>query len=250
MTASAPIPAGWSNTRFWLAAAVIFAGQVGWVFLLGERFQSKPVRPPERAAVRMLATPLDEEKWSNYAFAVDPTVLPISGSHGFADLAWHQLPVNEYSTPLPKPAPLFLPFTPLPPEPVIQPDTHPLWLLPTESAGPMSEPALTAGGREASILRIAGALARRQIAPPESLPGWTTNYLVTNTVIRFAVNRAGQVFTEALLEGSGLDEADQVALARVREFRFRPASIMDPPETWDTAIFYWRTVPPSTDSSK
>ena len=250
MNSATEMPAGWSPSRFWLVAAVIFAGQVGWIFLLGERFQAKPARNPERSIVRMLPTPLDEEKWSKYVFVVDPTVIPTSSSHGFADLAWHQLPAKEYSAPLPRPSPVFLEFADQRPVAATTLNSRPLLQLPTPSAAQSSGPSLEPSGRQASMFRIGGALAARQIDANIALPEWTNSDLLTNTVIQFGANRAGQVFTEALLEGSGLDEADQAALALVRDFRFRPAPRTAPPETWDTAIFCWRTIPPSTNSAK
>ena len=250
MSATAAIPPGWSPSRFWLVAAVVFAGQVGWIFLLGQRSHGRAAETPRRDIVRMVPTPMDEETWSKYVFAVDPTVIPTSGSHGFADLAWHQLPANEYSAPLPKPQPVFLEFASIPSPAVAQAKGFPLLLLPSQSASQSPEPVLAPGGRAESTFRIEGALTARQIAPPTRLRAWTDNYLLTNTVIDFAVNRAGQVFTEALLEGSGLDDADQAALAAVRDFRFRPASKSSPAAAWDTAIFYWRTIPPSTNSVK
>jgi len=43
MTAIKPIPSGWSGGRFLLVAALLFAGQAGWVWLVGERPRPTPV---------------------------------------------------------------------------------------------------------------------------------------------------------------------------------------------------------------
>ena len=98
--------------------------------------------------------------------------------------------------------------------------------------------------RPESFLRIEGALAARQLDAPLVLPSWTMNFLVSNSVVQFAANRAGQVISAVLLDGSGLKEADDYALAKVNVLRFRPVEASAPEYAWDTATFYWKTIPP------
>ena len=95
MNGPKPIPPGWSGGRFWLVAALLLAGQAGWVLLLGER-----PRPPHhavapRVVLRLLDTPLDDEQLTKHFFASDPTVFPSFSPHGFADQAGGGWPKDE-----------------------------------------------------------------------------------------------------------------------------------------------------------
>jgi TonB family protein len=194
---------------------------------------------------------VDQEKWSRDVFAGDPAVFPSSSPHGFANQTWRLLRANDYPAPLLEPQPEFLEFAATgsgadlqPAAPVLLQTPFP-WDsqsgLPAESA-----PAFPAAGasRPESFLRIEGGLAGRQMDPPAVLPAWTNSFLVTNSVVQFAVNRSGQVLSAVLLAGSGLKEADDSALATVNLLRFRPAGGDAPGLAWDTATFYWKTIPP------
>jgi TonB family protein len=192
--------------------------------------------------------------WAKHVFAGDPAVFPSSSPHGFADEAdeaWQRQLPNLAAAALEEPSPVFLGFAaqwagadiaPGGPEPRQAP--FQLAGLPdsSENGAPNFPPA--AGGRPESFFRIEGALESRGLGPPVVLPCWTTNFLVTNSVVRFGVNRAGQVVSAVLLGGSGLKAADDAALAAVNGLRFRPVGLNAPEFVWDTATFYWRTVPP------
>ncbi len=251
MNAPKPIPPRWSRGRFWLMVAVLFAGQAGWVMLLGERPRPAPVPAPPRLGLRLLDTPLDNERWTKHVFAGDPTVFPSSAPYGFADQAWRRLRTNDYAAPLEEPAPVFLDFAApwsgadLNPS-SLEPHPTPFPLAGLANSSPSGRPPF--GTEQASLpesfLRMEGALAERLLGPPVVLPSWTTNFLVTNSVVRFAVNRAGQVVSAVLLAGSGLKTADDSALAAVNVLRFRPVGKSAPERAWDTAVFYWKTIPP------
>ena len=251
MSAPKPIPPRWSRGRFWLVVAVLFAAQAGWVLLLGERPRPSPVPAPSPLSLRLLDTPLDNEKWTKHVFAGDPAVFPSSSPYGFADQAWRRLPANDAAAPLEEPLPVFLNFAPngsgadLKPAGLESRQT-PFQLAGLPDASPSVVPSFPAAeaSRPESFLRIEGALAGRQLGPPVLLPFWTTNFLVTNSVVRFAVNRAGQVVSAVLLAGSGLKTADDSALATVNVLRFRPVGKTAPQPAWDTATFYWKTIPP------
>jgi TonB family protein len=251
MNAPPPTRSGWSRGRFLLAAALLFAAQAGGVLLLGERARPSrfPAAPP--MLVRLLAEPLDQETWSRDVFAGDPAVFPSSSPHGFAHQAWQLLRANDYPAPLLEPQPAFLEFAAagsgadLPPgAPVLLQTPFP-WDsqsgLPPESVPAFPE---AEASRPESFLRIEGGLAGRQLEPPAVLPSWTNSFLVTNSVVQFAVNRSGQVISAVLLAGSGLKEADDSALAAVNLLRFRPLGGAAPELAWDTATLYWKTIPP------
>ncbi|MGA2541489.1 MAG: hypothetical protein ABSG78_07975 [Verrucomicrobiota bacterium] len=251
MSAPKPIPPRWSRGRFWLVAALLFAGQAGWVLLLAERPGPSPVPAPSPLGLRLLGTPLDNEIWTKHVFAGDPAIFPSSSPHGFADQAWRRLRTNADTAPLEEPLPVLLNFAAkwsgaeLKPAGLASRQT-PFHLAGLPESSPSAVPAFPAAqaSRPESFLRIEGALAARQSSPPAVLPSWTTNFLVTNSVVRFAVNRAGQVVSAVLLAGSGLKAADDAALATVNVLRFRPVGQSAPEHAWDTATFYWKTIPP------
>jgi TonB family protein len=251
MNAHTPNLSGWSRGRFLLVAALLFAGQAGLVFLLGERPRPLPVPAAHRVALRLLDAPLDDEKLTKHLFAVDPSVFPSSSPRGFSGQAWRLLPAHDDAAALREPPPVFLEFASdwsgadSKPAAVESRRTSFQW---TGQPGPPEDsppvfPAAEAS-RPESFFRIEGALAGRRKSGDDVLPSWTTNFLVTNSVVQFAVNRAGQVVSAVLLAGSGLKEADDSALAAVNVLRFRPAGAAAPEYAWDTATFYWRTIEP------
>jgi TonB family protein len=202
-------------------------------------------------ALRLLDAPLDDGKWTTQVFAGDAAVFPTSSPHGFAHQAWRRLPANESAAPLPEPPPAFLEFAANRPGA----DPNPAGLESRRTSfqiavppdpPPDSAPAFPAAeaSRPESFFRIEGALAGRRLAAPVELPSWTNVFLVTNSAVQFAVNRAGQVISTVLLAGSGLKEADESALAAVNVLRFRPAGMSAPEYVWDTATFYWKTIEP------
>ena len=247
MSATKPIPSAWSRGRFLLVAALLFAGQAGWVLLVGERPQPQPVAVAPRMTLRLLETPLDDAKLTKHLFAGDPTVFPSSSPHGFADQAWP----GDYTAALPEPPPAFLAFTANWAIPALKPAGSELRPPPFQFAGPPGPPPASApafpaaeASRPESFLLIEGALAGRQLGPRVVLSSWTNSSLISNSVVQFGVNRAGQVISQVLLAGSGLKEADDSALATVYLLRFRPAGSGTSEFAWDTADFYWKTVEP------
>jgi len=247
MSATKTIPSTWSRGRFLLAAALLFAGQAGWVFLVGERPQPQPVSAAPRMTLRLLETPLDEENLTKHLFAGDPTVFPTSSPHGFADQAWPR----DYTAALPEPPPAFLAFAAnwagaVPKPAGVEPRPAPFQFTGPPGLPPAGAPDFpaAAASRPESFLLIEGALAGRQLDKPVVLPSWTNSSLISNSVVQFGVNRSGQVISAVLLLGSGLKEADNAALATVNLLRFRPAGTGAPELAWDTAAFYWKTIEP------
>ncbi len=249
-SAAKPILPDWSRAHFWLVVALLFGGQAGLVLLLGERPRSSPVSPPSRLGLRLLDTPLDSEAWMKHVFAGDPAIFPSSSPHGFADQAWQRL-TNLATVTLEAPAPAFLGFAIPWAGARLAPAGSEARQTPFQLAGlpdssPYGVPSFPGAeaSRPESFFNIEGALDSRRLGPPVILPFWTTNFLVTNSIVRFGVNRAGQVVSAVLLGGSGLKTADDAALATVNVLRFRPVGLNTPELSWDTATFYWRTVPP------
>ena len=251
MTAPKPIPSGWSGGRFLLVAALLFAGQAGWVLLVGERPRSAPVPAAPRMVLRLLDTPLDDEKLTKHFFAGDPTVFPSASPHGFASLAWRRLRAHDDAAPLLEPPPAFLAFAANWAGADLKPAGVELRQTPFRLAGPPDPPPESApdfpaaeASRPESFLRIEGELAARQLDAPLVLPSWTADFLISHSVVQFAANRAGQVISVVLRSGSGLKEADDFALAKVNVLRFRPVGTSAPEYAWDKATFYWKTIQP------
>jgi hypothetical protein len=251
MSTLEPTRPGWSRGRFLLVVAVLFAGQAGWVLLMGERPRPPRLPAAPRLVLRLLDAPLDDEKWTKHVFAGDPTVFPSSSPHGFADQTWRRLRTNDGAPTLPEPPPAFLAFAAkwsggVLPQAGLESRPPSFQLAEPAEPPPESVPAFPAreASRPESFLRIAGDLAGRQLGPPVALPVWTNNSLVTNSVVRLGVNRAGQVFSAVVQASSGLKEADDAAVAKVYVLRFRPVSGRAPEYAWDTATFYWKTIEP------
>lgn len=110
-----------------------------------------------------------------------------------------------------------------------------------------------------SSLRIEGGLAGRRLLTALDLPAWParTNSaaeldMLTNSVIQAVVDSEGKPVSVTLLipSGSGLQAADEYALAQARNFRFEPLPQADGQSdaphslaglTWGTLIFEWCT---------
>ena len=251
MNVHTTIPSGWSGGRFLLVAVLLFAGQAGWILLVGQRPRPAPVPAAPRMVLRLLDTALDDEQLTKHVFAGDPTVFPSSSPHGFAGQAWRLLRAHDYAAPLLEPPPAFLAFAANGSGADLKPAALESRQTPYPLAGPLEPPPesapdfpAAAASRPESFLHIEGALAGSLLRPPLVLPSWTTNFLVSNSVVQFAANRAGQVISAVLLAGSGLKEADDSALATVNGLRFRPAGSSASEFAWDTADFYWKTIEP------
>jgi TonB family protein len=74
---------------------------------------------------------------------------------------------------------------------------------------------------------------------PNGLPAWPSDQLLSNSVVQIAVNSAGQVVSARLLGRSGLPGADNMALDKSRNLRFKPVPASPP--AWGRAVFAWET---------
>ena len=105
---------------------------------------------------------------------------------------------------------------------------------------------------EQSTLRLEGDLAQRRLVTPLPLRSCTNLDILSNSVVRIAVDAEGRPLLPMLLSRSGSSEADQYALERARAARFEPVR-RNPAETvrnptadlsWGRMVFRWHTVPP------
>lgn len=101
-----------------------------------------------------------------------------------------------------------------------------------------------------SRLRIEGELARRVQAGSFDLPSWPHSEIVSNTVVRAAVDEAGRTFSATLMSRSGLTAADEYAVHFVERIRLAPRSGSGRfgntrgELAWGAFVFLWHTVPP------
>lgn len=90
-----------------------------------------------------------------------------------------------------------------------------------------------------SSWRLAGDLAGRRVLNELSLPTPAVNDVLPPSRVQLLVAPDGTVASTVLLEASGLDAADQAALALARTLRFAPAKS----PAFGEIIFTWHTVP-------
>ena len=97
------------------------------------------------------------------------------------------------------------------------------------------EPALP----QNSSWSLAGGLAGRRVLNTLSVASPAVNDVLAPSRVQLLVAPDGNVVSAVLLETSGLDAADQTALALARTLRLAPAA----PLAFGEIIFTWQTVP-------
>jgi hypothetical protein len=253
MTAPLAEPRPWHRRRWWLFTALILAGQVGAIVWLGD-WTPVRVRPPAPAPRLQLAGNASAELLA----LNDPTLFALPHWQGFSGPAW-------------------LDAKPSKPEPLEKPE-EPHWLpLAVQDLGAalsglaqtsvtdslprvglttadlaLPEPAPLAMPLDHSSIVLDGDLVRRQLVTALELSSWTNADILTNSIVRLAVDAAGRPVSAVLLAGSGNRAVDDQALARARSARFEdlrgtgpvpPAGPL-PDLTWGEMIFEWHTLPP------
>jgi TonB family protein len=94
----------------------------------------------------------------------------------------------------------------------------------------------------ATTSQISGDLRQRRLLSGkelQSLPSLPLNDVIAPSKVQALVDTAGNVLSAVVLESSGDNNADQLALQRVRNLRFAPA----PGLTLGEITIHWRTVP-------
>lgn len=237
----------WTLSRWLILIALVFAGQVGIIFVLGEH-KTKPARTVARVLTLELAADASELLALN-----DPTLFALPHRRDFASAIWLPTPILKPPsfrwTEPPRWLPLAADDLGLAFSRFMQtnrfPD-FPLEFKPPVKPGPpepLIEPALT----QNSTLRIEDGLAQRQLPVHLSLTNWPYADVLEPSIVQLVVNPAGSVVSAVILPPNhGLetaahyDAADQRALELARAMRFAPA----PHLTMGRLIFNWHTVPP------
>jgi hypothetical protein len=98
-----------------------------------------------------------------------------------------------------------------------------------------------------SRLSYEGELAARSLPTPIPLRSWPRTDLLSNSIIRAAIDADGRTLFPALIAECGLPEADRLALKLAAEVRFRPLpraardATRQGPLAWGKLIFEWHT---------
>ena len=250
MTSPAQTPPRWTRERWLLAAAIIFALQIGIIFLLAEHPRETARNVKMETKFHLLAQPLSEDQISKSFFANDPMLFVSASLHGFSGPAWLRRPAPNYDLSETNESAHWLTLNPeqlgktmlaahenatqlplqISDEPISQIDSLPIFLSPETMRGQ-------------SALRMEGPLAARRLELRALLPSWARSELVTNSIVQVAANAAGEVISARLLARSGFADADQEALKISRTVRFHPEATAQK-ISWGKMIFEWNTVAP------
>ena len=253
MTASTPVESRpWSRGHWWGLVALIFGVQLALIFWLGE---TSPIRP--RPAAQAFTFKLAETTSAELLALNDPTLFALPHRQGSAGPAGLRTPRPEsHSFQWPEPTnSLLLAVDQLGTvfNRFIETNDFDSLQLPTKPKPTMTLPSLPQLGvsAEQSTLRLEGDLAQRRPITPLLLPPWPNSDILTNSVVRIAVDAEGRPVSPTLLSRSGSREADQYALEQARAARFEPigrnpaetASHSTTPLSWGWMVFRWHTLP-------
>jgi hypothetical protein len=257
MTSASAEPRGWSPGRWWAAVAMIFGLQVGLMLWLEDRSPVVPRKPAAAPVLRLT----DRPPGAGLALE-DPTLFALPHPHSFSGQAWLRIRSPEFHAPdltvpvtnlllvveelgggfatfvLTNPAPSFP--TIVMPEPELR----------------VPELVLAVPPSIPSTLRLEGDLAKRRLLSTPTLPSWTCTDLLTNSIVQVLVDAQGNAVSAVLLPpGSGLKDADQLALDIARAARFEAGSAFptrvespSPGLTIGTMVFQWQTLPVSASN--
>jgi hypothetical protein len=243
----------WSGRRWWGLVALVFGVQLGLIFWLGE---TSPIGP--RSAAPAFTIKLARSASAELLALHDPTLFVLPHRQESAALAaletsrpdthsfqWPE-PTNSLPLAVDQLGAVFSQF--------IETNVFTSRQLPANLKPALTLPTLPppAAATEQSTLRLEGELAQRRLITPLQLPPCTNQDILSNSVVRVAVDAEGRPLLPMLLSGSGSSQADQDALERTKAARFEPLrrNPADPALkpaaelSWGRMIFRWHTVPP------
>jgi TonB family protein len=236
---AAPPAAGWGWKKFLLVSLLAIVVHLAFVFLLGAKKQILP-RAVKNVPVFHLADNAGE-----LVRLTDPTLFALPHTEDFpasVQVGTPTVTVAEFRRPetLPfltnNPARLGAMFNVF--MQTNQTERTTLKFKPEpELAAPAInlEPVLP----QNSSWLLAGALAGRRVLNDISVPPPAVNDVLAPSRVQLLVSPDGNIVSAVLLEASGLDAADQSALALARTLRFAPADKL----AFGEIIFTWHTVP-------
>lgn len=254
---SAPVESRtWPRARWWLLIALIFVGQVAFIFWLAARNTEAPPSPPAESAIYLPA-----DQTSDLPGVSDPTLFVLPARHSFSEAAWMQFAASSYRlepwTEPTRPLPLTIPQLGATLAEYVrtnQPRPFELALNPPPEVDALGSVLLE---EAPSTYRIEGDLADRELLVPLKLQSWPATDILTDTVVQIAVDAAGRVISAALIARCASADANASALGLARRARFQPLRWVGthppPPEpgglSWGKIIFHWQTVGPASSTA-
>ena len=251
---SAPVESRpWSSGRWWGLVALIFGVQVSLIFWFGD---TAPIRP--RPAAPAFTFKLAGSAAADLLALNDPTLFVLPHRQGSAGPAGLKTPRPEsHSFQWPEPTnSLLLAVDQLGTvfNHFIETNDFDSLQLPAKPMPTLTLPRLPplVISAEQSELLLEGDLAQRRLITPLPLRSWPNPDILTNSVVRIAVDAEGRPVSVTLLSGSGSEAADQNALEQAQAARFEPVG-RNPAETarrstaplsWGRMVFRWQTFPP------
>ena len=249
----------WSPARWFCAIVGIFAMQVGLIWLLAERVTPAPARLPFPITVRLDGASSSTELAGESQPGVNPALFALPSDENFSGHAWlkYQLPTYEmtawnepphYLTLDQRQEDLTTAFSQ-----VITTNS-----LPALRVADLALPESSVAGEPTPELPISRQsyfefqFSQGQWSPVVTpvLPSWRYSDVLSNTVIRVLLDKAGVPLSCLPVGSCGSGEADRFALSVALDLRFRRNSPALPRAqgtnelTSGKIIFHWHTVPP------
>jgi hypothetical protein len=240
----------WSRRKWTYVIAAVLLGQALVIGLVGHREMTASGPPAFDLAIGMAAS----QSSSSEAPPADPTAFALPSWKGFSREGWLAFERPEF-----KPVDWTEPPEWLRVEPedlgnslhdFILSNTIPPLLIASKPLPALLGRENLAGNvplRDNSDVAIEGELAGWNIATTARLPSWRSSDLLTNSVVHAIVDQQGRTVAATLLAGSGLAEADALALRTSQEARFRPrpsrGSRGESEFRSGTLVFRWHTLP-------
>lgn len=243
----------WSAQRFMSVIAVVFAVQIGLLFLLGDGISKSKQVTRDGIQFGFVATELKETEIFRHLLATDPTLFVVASDRDFSGEAWLKKRVASYA-----PA---------------EWDEPPEWLpMDVQSLGDsfvrsvrfndskkfevaqeleLNDPLrpLTSV-KQRSFMKVEGELGKRLVGKP-SVPTLEHSEPLEDTVVQIAVVGSGAVVSARILSPrtgapGSLTLANQKALEICNALRFQPDNRQRNTEiVRGNVIFRWQTVPAS-----
>lgn len=214
----------WPPLHWWGVVALICSAQLGMIFWLGARHPVTPRRPFPTPPISLVG-----ERNSDLAELIDPTLFALPNPHSFSGIARALTPSREFVSAdwtepmrwltvtqekLGESFKQLLVDSTAEPRPIAEKSDP-------KTALPGTLPNLPALPTQSS-LQLEDGLAGRSLLNPPALSSWPSADILSPSVVQVMVDAGGQVISAALLSGSGLGEADQVALELAKAARFEP----------------------------
>jgi len=260
--------AAWTRGRFLGVVGILFLLQAGLIYLFGDH--SRPLPPLSAPSVRFrdLGASVSEDQLLRQFFVADPAVFPLPNPHGFSGRGWLNQRPRATNAGIQIEAPIWLEFdtartgTHFP----VLPASYFRFVLSLEDRLGTNFPVHSSGSDSIlsglaeqrsrqeeplpgflapeimptqSVFRLEGGLNDRLLGAGPELRAWSSEKLLTNSLVQIAVDSMGEVVAARLTGRCGLPEADADAVAKAGALRFRPSP--SAATRWGQAVFQWQT---------